>query len=747
MRVLVWLTSGFAAACALGVCLEQTQWLIPAAAVCAFLAVALVCLSQRWKRFRVLAVLFLGMTLGAGWFCLYDGLYLRDAAGLDGKTGEAQIEISDYSWRTAYGGAADGYLRQNGRTYRVRVYLKDDAQLTPGDRIEGTFRFRYTGGGEKAATFHRGNGIFLLCYQRGDTVLTPAETLPWKYYPAYLRLRLKSLIGQLFSPEDGAFARALLLGDTTGLDYARDTALKISGIRHIVAVSGLHVTILLSVLTVLTGRRRGLMAALGLPLLALFALVAGMTPSVVRACIMQALMILAPGFRREYDPPTALAAAALTMLAVNPLVITSVSFLLSAGCVVGLTGFSGRISAWALDRKRFGRFRGKSLPVRLLHRAVQSVSVTLGATAVTMPLSAYSFGTVSLIGILTNLLTLWAVSLTFYAVCLSCLVGLFWTGGAKVLAAIGTAGIRYIGGVANLLSRFPVAAVYTRSIFIVIWIVGTCLAVGVFLLLRRKKPVLLAGGIAVGLCLALLLSWVQPFLGQCRVTVLNVGQGQCILLQSEGKSFLVDCGGSYEEDAAAAAAETLLSQGIDHLDGLILTHFDRDHADGAPLLLTRIPADCLYVPDPAEDETARQLLAAAPATSVDRDTEITFGGSTIRLYVPDSQADSNETSLFVLFQTENCAILITGDNNQETEQALLRRVTLPRLDVLVVGHHGSARATSEALLTATRPNAAVISVGKDNAYGHPTQEVLDRLEAAGCRIYRTDRDGTVIFKG
>ena len=78
---------------------------------------------------------------------------------------------------------------------------------------------------------------------------------------------------------------------------------------------------------------------------------------------------------------------------------------------------------------------------------------------------------------------------------------------------------------------------------------------------------------------------------------------------------------------------------------------------------------------------------------------------------------------------------------------MLRRVTLPRLDVLVVGHHGSARATSEALLTATRPNAAVISVGKDNAYGHPTQEVLDRLEAVGCRIYRTDRDGTVIFKG
>jgi competence protein ComEC len=105
----------------------------------------------------------------------------------------------------------------------------------------------------------------------------------------------------------------------------------------------------------------------------------------------------------------------------------------------------------------------------------------------------------------------------------------------------------------------------------------------------------------------------------------------------------------------------------------------------------------------------------------------------------------NESGLCVLFQTENCAILITGDRNGFGERMLMRSIEIPELDVLVVGHHGAGDSACEELLSAATPEYAIISVGEDNFYGHPAEETLDRLRAFGCIIYRTDLHGTVII--
>ena len=111
-----------------------------------------------------------------------------------------------------------------------------------------------------------------------------------------------------------------------------------------------------------------------------------------------------------------------------------------------------------------------------------------------------------------------------------------------------------------------------------------------------------------------------------------------------------------------------------------------------------------------------------------------------------SDNSDNESGLCVLFQTENCAILITGDRDEFGERMLLRSIDLPDLDALVVGHHGSKYSTGRALLEAARPEVAIISVGENNTYGHPAEETLERLKAYGCRVYRTDVHGTIIFR-
>ena len=215
--------------------------------------------------------------------------------------------------------------------------------------MQGTFRFRVTTpDGAEDATYHPGKGIFLLAYQQGDVSISKPEELPRWTIPARIRARMQMLLGHLLPGDVVGFAKALLLGDTTGLDYQTDTALKISGVRHVVAVSGLHISILFGLISTLTFRKRYLTALLGLPVLALFTAVAGFTPSVVRACIMMALMMLATLLEKEYDGPTALAFAVLVLLAVNPLAVTSVSLQLSAASVAGIFLFRERLHNWMM---------------------------------------------------------------------------------------------------------------------------------------------------------------------------------------------------------------------------------------------------------------------------------------------------------------------------------------------------------------------------------------------------------------
>ena len=126
--------------------------------------------------------------------------------------------------------------------------------------------------------------------------------------------------------------------------------------------------------------------------------------------------------------------------------------------------------------------------------------------------------------------------------------------------------------------------------------------------------------------------------------------------------------------------------------------------------------------------------------------EVEINSGQFHLYPDTTGADDNESSMCVLFQPENCDILITGDRSNTGERALLQQTQLPKLEILVAGHHGSNNATSFDLLAATQPQAVVISVGENNRYGHPREEMLERVSRFGCKVYRTDQQGTITFR-
>ena len=214
------------------------------------------------------------------------------------------------------------------------------------------------------------------------------------------------------------------------------------------------------------------------------------------------------------------------------------------------------------------------------------------------------------------------------------------------------------------------------------------------------------------------------------------------MVQLGQKNYLIDCGGDSDTDAADIAAETLLSQGIARLDGVIVTHYDRDHAGGISNLLSRIPADAVFLPDvPDEDEI---VAASGSEFYVREDVSLQWEDNCLTVFAPVISASSNESGLSALFSGGGCDILITDDMSTFGEMLLLHEKRIPKLTALVAGHHGSKSSTGDKLLSATKPDYVLISVG-DNSYGHPHSDVLKRLEEYGCTVYRTDLDGTIVF--
>lgn len=749
MRKLMCFTIGFAAACAAGAYLLYGIWL-PILSIVAIIASVGVSIIAK-NGGKVAVTVLLGAAVAFMWFFAVDTFYLSGARACDGEKLDISAQITDYSYKTDYGIAADAKIDLNGNNYRVRVYLYRDMELSPGMRVEGELRLRYTAaGGSEKRTYHQGEGIFLLGYFDEDAVVHTAPSIEAKHFPTVLRKRITNMLDSIFPADTLAFARALLLGDTSLLGYEESTDLSVSGIRHVVAVSGLHVSILFGVLIALVGYRRVITPVLGFAMLLLFAALAGFTPSVVRACVMQSMMLLSMTIRKEYDGPTALSLAVLLMLVINPLTVTSVSFQLSVGCMVGILAFSGKISQFLLNRTKLGPAKGKSLKARISRAFVGSVSVSLSAMTVTTPLSALYFGAVSIVSVVTNLLTLSVVTVLFCGIIAACVAGAIWLPLGKCIAWIFSWLARYVLFVSKTVASFPLSAVYTRSIYIVIWLVMTYALVAVFLLAKKKRAGVFIGCILAGLCVSVGLSWLEPKLDDYRMTILDVGQGQCILLQTDGKHYVIDCGGGNSLETADLAAQTLLSQGIFRLDGVILTHYDLDHAGAVNMLLSRIPADSIYLPDIADSGTIRKELEMQRMEDIiyiPAEQSLSIENGTINLFTGKAGINDNESSMCVLFQPGNCDILITGDRNVAGERVLLEQTELPDLEVLVVGHHGSKYATCLELLNATKPEVAVISVGGDNHYGHPADETLDRLLLFGCYILRTDTHGDVIFRG
>ena len=359
-----------------------------------------------------------------------------------------------------------------------------------------------------------------------------------------------------------------------------------------------------------------------------------------------------------------------------------------------------------------------------------SVSLSLSASALTIPISACCFGRISLLAPVSNVLTFWVVSLLFPLGLAVSVIGIFLPGAGSVLGWVLYIPAKYILAVARVISSAAFAQVSARGVPMVCWLVFAYAVFGIMVFTRGWKR-----------------KWYVPDLAGVTFAVLDVGQGQAIVVTSGRETVIIDAGG-YGSGADTAVEDYLLSIGRRDAGALLLTHPHKDHAMYAADVLREIHVGSLVLPVSSDDDGIEEEIitaASAAGTEVYRletASEFDLGGAKFRLFPPTS-GKGNELCMAVLISVGDYDILVTGDMPSAQELALTERYDIGDIELLVVGHHGSATSTSKAFLDAVKPETAIISVGADNSYGHPRKEVLDRLTEAGAEIYRTDINGTI----
>lgn len=739
---LVWFTAGAVSAGLLGVYLPWSAWLLPAGLGCLALGLGL----AGWKKAPAARRVLFGAAAALVWLVGYGEVMAAPAQAMEYRTVRLEGVVTQWPEETGYGVRVPVKAGEEGGRKVPTLFYGDEglAGLRPGDRLSSV---AYCTPADKVrgreSLYYPAKGVLLKAKGYGEVTVTPTFSL--RYAPAILAGKIRQELGRLYPPEQAGFLCALLTGEKAGLDEGTQNCLNRVGLGHVVVVSGLHVSCLAGFLTLfLDPKKKGPLAAL-LVVLALFCLMTGSGPGTVRAAILCALALAAPRLGREYHPLTGLCFALLVLLAANPYNVANAGLQFSFLATLGILLFGRRWSqGWLEKLPKAWRRWAKPL--------VGVAAISLGAMVFTVPLSALYFGRFSLLAPLSNLLTAWSVTLAFAGGAASVAVGAVCFPLGRGLAALVGLPIRFFLWYAEKASRLSLAAVELGQGYYALWALFVYGLAALYLLApgKGKRPILpVCAGVAT-LCLSALLTAQTAAREDLALTVLDVGQGQSVVVQSAGVRALIDCGGSL--DPGDRAATYLQSQGRSTLDLLILTHFHEDHAGGVLELLDRVKVGAIAMPDVDRDSPLRQAIEAKaaqqgiPIRSITENTRAELGLARLTLYRPvEGGKESNEKCLSVLCAEDGWEALITGDMPAEEEALLAAREELPDAEVLVAGHHGSQYATGERLLAAVTPERVVISVG-DNAYGHPAPETLERIQAAGAAVYRTDWHGGVTVR-
>ena len=531
-----------------------------------------------------------------------------------------------------------------------------------------------------------------------------------------------------------AIVSGIVFGRTDEIDAADRQRFLDSGLWHLLAASGQNVALVVGMCLVaawLSGGGRALGIVWALLAVPLYVMTVGGGPSIVRAGIMAELALVAWLVGRLRDTVHALVAAGALLVWVFPGVHRTLGFQLSFACVAGLAVICGPLARW---------LRGRGVPAGI----ATAVAATITCSLVTAPLLLARTGSAPAVAAAANLVAVPIAAFVLVAGLAAAIIGLAAPQVASPLFALTGMAAHMLQATAAHAARMPGAQVESWRALLG---VAAVIAAGLIAARThgRRRVAMSAACLAVALVLVVLPtpgSLDQPGEGVVRIAVLDVGQGDAVLVQHGSSAILVDTG-----PADGKVVARLDAAGVDDLVGVVLTHGSADHVDGLPSVVRSRHVGWIAqtaVNPPGHDDSrvevgdAKKLCAGDSMALDEVDVRVLHPYCDGRI-VSATGDTANDNAVVLLVTYGSVRALLTSD----TEGPVLLRMRPPDIDILKLSHHGSADTGLEALLDMTTPSVALVSVGADNDYGHPAPSTVRALRAARVPLGRTDRDGTV----
>lgn len=604
-----------------------------------------------------------------------------------------------------------------------------------------------------------------------------------------LRMEIIERLEKLCSDNKGIFSiinnkngiiGAIILGDKTDLDSDIKELYSVSGIAHILAISGLHISFIgMAIYRLLRRRFRFLFsAAVSIPVVLSFGIMSGFGISTIRAIIMFILKIMGEVLGRKYDAITAISLAGLVLLVQNPFVVCNSGFQMSFGAIIAIVLI---------------------LPIveEILNtdnKIIKVLSANFTISLVMNPILAWNYYELPTFSFLLNIVVVPLMSV----VIVSSIVGIFCScimfGFGKIVIFPGCGILELYTFLCNIINKSSVASIVVGQPKVTIIIVYYAILLvvlfglknirtkytraekerniikketGLVLEKKAKKERRIKGqnvklrlACIVGFLLLNCLIYYIPNPG-FYITFINVGQGDGILIHGDnGTKVMVDGGSTSEKQVAKnCIVPYLKAEGIGTIDYSIITHTDKDHISGILEILennnsNRIRIKNLVMPDiNMKDDTYNELIEKAKLKKINvlyikKGDTLSLGKTKIKCIYPETTttaSDKNDYCTVLSVKNKTSKILLTGDISKEIEEKIKDDIE-ENYTVLKVAHHGSNYSSSEKFLKKVNPKYSIISVGKNNSYGHPGNETMERLRKQGGVIYRTDEKGGITIR-
>lgn len=711
---------------------------------------------------------------------------------LEEKTTSYYLYLTDVSLDSNLPGVASTHLS------KLILSFSEAPEVSSGNFIQAkgnlcNFESATNPGQFDSRSYYREQGIYYIMYEEQFVILSH-EINQYKTILFHLKDCLKNVIGSSLPEKQAGIVTTMLLGDKSILDPDIKQLYQQNGIGHLLAISGLHITILcMGLYHLLLWIRIPRKAAVPITLFLLYSygVLTGFSISTNRAIIMMILYLLSGIVGRSYDLLSAMACSALILLIQKPFAITSSSFLLSYGAILGVglvyPVLQGCIYGDEMERRkrrrklhRLERERKAMGPIGVVwwwlitirETFMQTLVMSIAIQISTLPVMLYFYYEIPTYGVILNLFVLPLASLLIILAALASLTGLCFLPVARFLFGMVYVILELYERLCTFFLQLPMPIILVgrpSPCRLVAYLFFALVAIWIGQHFRTKQIPLYLWAVGT---LFLVFPVIHPALS---ITFLDVGQGDGIVLHtSDGTTFLIDGGSTSEKNVGEYRMKPFLKYyGIGTIDYMIMTHADEDHISGQMELLEKngnvgeIQIKQLLLPEPSqeyqEEEGYRKMLSLAsaagvPVQSIHTGDSLWLQDLNILCLHPDmgfgsDSANAYSTSLSIAWQQYH--FLLCGDLEGEGEDTVLERLKnglesdgdterLPvSYDVLKVSHHGSKNSTSEEFLAQVNPSLAVISCGRNNRYGHPHEELLNRLEEADATVMRTDQQGAV----